>query len=159
MNIRKEKEEALAIIEEYKRVCEGLEEGETYGSHVENFGGIHPLVVMNARDDLDFLGKVEGMADAELERFRAIKGDDMREVKDLKDKYGLTWNQVKRLRAGVEREPMTVKEMRRYLGLSKTEFAKKYDIPARTLDSWESGERTPAPYILKLLVRAVKEDK
>lgn len=54
---------------------------------------------------------------------------------------------------------MTVKEMREYLGLNKTQFAKKYDIPPRTLDAWESGERNPAPYVLKLLERAVKEDK
>lgn len=54
---------------------------------------------------------------------------------------------------------MTVTEMREFLGLNKAQFCRKYDIPARTLDSWESGERVPAPYILKLLERAVREDK
>ena len=58
-----------------------------------------------------------------------------------------------------EYEGMTVTQMREYLGLNKTQFCKKYDIPSRTLDAWESGERTPAPYVLKLLERAVKEDK
>lgn len=56
-------------------------------------------------------------------------------------------------------EGMTVKEMREYLGLNKTQFCKKYDIPPRTLDAWERGERTPAQYVLNLLERAVKEDK
>lgn len=54
---------------------------------------------------------------------------------------------------------LTIKQMREYLGLNKAQFSRKYDIPARTLDAWESGERTPAPYVLKLLERAVKEDK
>ena len=58
-----------------------------------------------------------------------------------------------------EYEGLTVTQMREYLGLNKTQFAKKYDIPSRTLDAWESGERTPAPYVLKLLERIVKEDK
>lgn len=57
------------------------------------------------------------------------------------------------------REEMTAKEIREYSGLNKTNFCKKYEIPTRTWDSWESGERQPAPYILKLLERVVKEDK
>ena len=55
--------------------------------------------------------------------------------------------------------PMTAKDIRALSGLNKTNFCKKYEIPARTWDSWESGERQPAPYILKLLERVVKEDK
>lgn len=58
-----------------------------------------------------------------------------------------------------ENEDMTAKEIRALSGLNKTNFCKKYEIPARTWDSWESGERQPAPYILKLLERVVKEDK
>lgn len=59
----------------------------------------------------------------------------------------------------VEITGLTVKEMRELLGLNKAKFCRKYDIPPRTLDSWESGERQPAPYLQKLLERAVREDK
>lgn len=54
---------------------------------------------------------------------------------------------------------MTIKEMRDSLGLTQKAFAEKYGIPKRTIEDWEGGRRTPAPYILKLLERAVNEDK
>lgn len=53
---------------------------------------------------------------------------------------------------------MTVTQMREALGFSKAQFSRQYDIPPRTLESWETGERQPAPYVLKLLERVVRED-
>lgn len=53
---------------------------------------------------------------------------------------------------------MDVKGIRKLSGLSQTAFAKRYDIPLRTLQSWEGGEREPASYILKMLERIVRED-
>lgn len=161
MNIREEREKALGIIAEYERICELLEDGETYASYTEqNDIGPNVIVVLNAKDQLTFLDKVETMTDDEIERIHQIPvyTDDMRIVKDIKDKYGFTWNQIKSLRGGVEREPMTVTQMREALGLNKAQFSRQYDIPPRTLESWETGERQPAPYVLKLLERAVRED-
>ena len=54
---------------------------------------------------------------------------------------------------------MTIKEMRELLGVSRAEFSRRYMIPTRTLDDWEKGKRTPPPYVITLLERAVKEDK
>ena len=164
MNIKKMREDANAVIKEYERIQDLIADDEnypTYEAYVELNGGPNVLTVLNARDSLIFLDKVEMMSGKELERIAEIPvyQDDMRAVKDIKDAYGFTWAQMKLLRGGVTRERMTVKEMREYLGISKAEFSRTYDIPARTLDSWESGERTPAPYILKLLERAVREDK
>lgn len=51
---------------------------------------------------------------------------------------------------------MTFKDIRESTGLSQQAFAKKYDIPLRTLQSWETGERKPAPYIIRLLSIVVK---
>lgn len=53
---------------------------------------------------------------------------------------------------------MNVKEMRELLGLSQAAFAKKYGIPKRSIENWESGERKPAKYLINLLERAVLED-
>lgn len=53
---------------------------------------------------------------------------------------------------------MNMKEIREMSGLTQAAFAAKYEIPLRTLQSWEGGEREPAAYILKMLERIVKED-
>lgn len=54
---------------------------------------------------------------------------------------------------------MTSKEIRELLGISRAEFSKKYGIPVRTLENWDSGKREPPEWILKLLERVVREDK
>ena len=53
---------------------------------------------------------------------------------------------------------MTVKELRSITGLSQVDFGKKYHIPRRTVENWESGSRKPSETILYLLGRAVKSD-
>lgn len=53
---------------------------------------------------------------------------------------------------------MKLKEMRKLLGLSQAAFGKKYNIPVRTIEQWESGRRKAPIYVLKLLERAVVED-
>lgn len=53
---------------------------------------------------------------------------------------------------------MTIKEMRELLGISRAEFSRRYGIPLRTLEDWESGKRTPPPYVINLLERIIKED-
>lgn len=53
---------------------------------------------------------------------------------------------------------MEIKEMRELLGISRAEFSRRYRIPLRTLEDWESGKRTPPPYVINLLERIIKED-
>lgn len=48
--------------------------------------------------------------------------------------------------------------MREDLGLSRTAFAKKYNIPLRTLEAWASGDREAPEYVIDLLGRAVYAD-
>lgn len=52
-----------------------------------------------------------------------------------------------------------VKKIRAISGLSQKAFGKKYGIPARTIENWESGEREMPDYVLDLLEKAVWEDK
>ena len=53
---------------------------------------------------------------------------------------------------------MNITEMRNYIGVSRAEFSRRYNIPIRTLESWESEVRTPPDYVKQLLERAVLED-
>ena len=48
--------------------------------------------------------------------------------------------------------------MREDLGLSRTAFAKKYNIPLRTLEAWASGDREAPEYVIDLLGRVVYSD-
>ena len=50
---------------------------------------------------------------------------------------------------------LRVKEIRSKTGLSQKRFAEEYEIPKRTLESWESGERVPPAYVVNLLERVV----
>lgn len=51
-----------------------------------------------------------------------------------------------------------VKEIRKYTGLSQANFAKKYGIPKRSIENWETGSRNCPDYVITLLDRVVKED-
>ena len=53
---------------------------------------------------------------------------------------------------------MELKEMRKLLGLSQAAFGKKYNIPVRTIEQWESGRRKAPIFVLELLERVVTED-
>lgn len=51
---------------------------------------------------------------------------------------------------------LTITEMRNYIGVSRAEFSRRYNIPLRTLESWESEVRTPPKYVLDLLEESVR---
>lgn len=49
--------------------------------------------------------------------------------------------------------------IRGILKVSRAEFSRRYSIPVRTLEDWDSGKRTPPVYVVSLLERVVKEDR
>ena len=53
---------------------------------------------------------------------------------------------------------MEIKEIREISGVSRAEFSRKYGIPVRTLEDWESGRRNCPNYVSSLLLRVVRED-
>ena len=53
---------------------------------------------------------------------------------------------------------MTVKEIRELTGLSQAKFGTRYNIPLRTIQAWELGERSCPEYVLELLEFRVKYD-
>lgn len=51
-----------------------------------------------------------------------------------------------------------IKMMRDDLGISRAEFSRRYNIPKRTLEAWEAGDREAPDYVIDLLGRAVYSD-
>ena len=52
---------------------------------------------------------------------------------------------------------MNIRDMRKQLGDTQSEFAERYNIPFRTVQNWETGMRKPPKYILELLKARIKE--
>ena len=46
---------------------------------------------------------------------------------------------------------MKINELRERSGMSRQAFAKYFNIPYRTLQKWELGERECTPYLLDLM--------
>ena len=53
---------------------------------------------------------------------------------------------------------MNIRELRKQLGDTQSEFAARYHIPFRTVQNWEAGTRNPPEYITALLKARVQED-
>ena len=51
-----------------------------------------------------------------------------------------------------------VKSIREATGLSQMDFSIYSDVPVRTLQAWEAGDRTPPKYVVLLLRRVVVND-
>lgn len=51
---------------------------------------------------------------------------------------------------------MNIKEAREEAGLSRAEMSRLFEIPVRTLEEWDSGRRTPPPYVEKLIVEKLQ---
>ncbi len=48
---------------------------------------------------------------------------------------------------------MEIKKLRTEMKMSQKQFAEYFEIPIRTIQCWEIGQRTPPDYIPKLLER------
>lgn len=48
-----------------------------------------------------------------------------------------------------------VRNIRKHTGLSQAAFGERFLIPARTIQDWEGGRRTPPDYIRLLLMQSV----
>jgi len=54
---------------------------------------------------------------------------------------------------------MTFKELREASGLNLTRFAKFFNIPYRTAQHWDAGDRACPQYLLELMhYKLIKED-
>ena len=55
---------------------------------------------------------------------------------------------------------MTFKELRKQSGMTQKEFSEYFEIPKRTIESWDMGARKCPEYLLKLMeYKLIKEGK
>ena len=54
---------------------------------------------------------------------------------------------------------MTIKEARQAAGLSQSKMSALFEIPKRTIESWETGERKPPAYVEKLIIEKLMQIK
>lgn len=52
-----------------------------------------------------------------------------------------------------------LKEARQAAGLSQAKMASLFEIPKRTIESWEAGERKPPVYVEKLIIEKLMQMK
>ena len=83
---------------------------------------------------------------------------DWHQAKPIKEKYQISWNELKTLAGTCVESNSEIKRIRNISGLSRQEFAKKYGIPIRPLEKWEREEIKPAEYLISMLDRVVRED-
>lgn len=53
---------------------------------------------------------------------------------------------------------MDIKELRASTGMSQSKFATHFEIPLRTLQKWETGERKPPDYVVSMISRILKAE-
>ena len=96
--------------------------------------------------------------------FRSLKEKDLREIKHIPAEYLSEEAEPYMYRfyglsKGDPSATVSVSDLRALAGISRSEFSRRYGIPVRTMEDWESGKRTPPEYVVNLLERVVKEDK
>ena len=52
---------------------------------------------------------------------------------------------------------MKIKEARQAAGLSQAKMSSLFEIPKRTIESWETGERKPPVYVEKMIVEKLMQ--
>lgn len=53
---------------------------------------------------------------------------------------------------------MTIKEMRASTKMTQKAFAEYLNIPLRTIENWESGQRTPPEYVIELIKYKIEKE-
>lgn len=53
---------------------------------------------------------------------------------------------------------MNIKEIRKSTGMSQAKFSEALNIPKRSLEKWETGERNCPVYVVELIAYRVRHD-
>lgn len=54
---------------------------------------------------------------------------------------------------------MNIKELRTLTGMSQQKFSDYLHIPTRTIENWESEQRTPPVYVVELIEYKLRNEK
>lgn len=53
---------------------------------------------------------------------------------------------------------MSIKDIRKSAGMSQSQFCKALNIPVKSLQKWETGERSCPVYVVELIAYRVQHD-
>lgn len=53
---------------------------------------------------------------------------------------------------------MTFKELRSLSGMTQAKFCEYFEIPRRTVEAWDMGERTPPEYVIGLMEYKLRKE-
>ncbi len=59
----------------------------------------------------------------------------------------------------MEKNERLEKQIRKDLGMNRTEFSQYMGIPLRTLEEWEAGRRTMPDYVLRLIAYYIRMER
>lgn len=54
---------------------------------------------------------------------------------------------------------MNIKELRLSTGMSIQEFSDYFNIPRRTIENWEGGQRKPPVYVVELIKYKIDKEE
>lgn len=54
---------------------------------------------------------------------------------------------------------MSIKELRNQINMTQKEFGDYFNIPVRTLQNWEGGQRRPPEYVVELIKYKIEKEK
>ena len=54
---------------------------------------------------------------------------------------------------------MTIKELRQSTGMTQTEFGDYLNIPMRTIQNWEGGQRNCPEYVIELIKYKIEKEE
>lgn len=54
---------------------------------------------------------------------------------------------------------MSIKEIRNQTNMTQKDFAEYFNIPQRTIENWEGGQRTPPEYVVELIKYKIEKER
>lgn len=52
----------------------------------------------------------------------------------------------------------TIHDIRITYGLTQAAMAEKFGIPKRTIENWDSGQRKPPEYVVRMILQILKSE-
>lgn len=151
--LRKQQERFAAVAEAEERL------GKDYTEFTEaEIGALPPMIsaqqLADAERSIEVCTIAETMTEDERSRLAAIPvySDDVRECKDIKDKYGLSWNEVRMVRSFFWGSPVKKTPQDRYQETHCRRYVVKcFDSTEQDMIDWLEQKPNKAGYIKELI--------
>lgn len=151
--VKKAQERMEAIAEAEERL------GKDYMEFTEEeISALPPMIsaqqLADAERSIEVCAIAETMTDDERSRLAAIPvySDDVRECKDIKDKYGLSWNEVRMARSFFWGSPLKKTPQDRYQETHCRRYVVKcFDSTEQDMIDWLDKKPNKAGYIKELI--------